>query len=183
MKRRIFAANAFLAITSTSCKEQQKFDASRIELEWKFIGNETSGPPQFKAALVLNNGSESNLPPGGWKLYFSLRYHGHDLASETPDFELIHVSGELFFIRPTDSFKGLRAGESVDIKYKGKRLVANYQDVPSGLFWVNDSNKDVAIELANPLLNDSTREKLPKANAGAIYASNASIIDIPLENL
>src|SRR6188768_3211536 len=112
MNGRIFAAIAFLLITWTSCKEHQKFDASRMELEWRFVGNETSGPPQFRAALVLNNRSDSNLPPGGWKLYFSLRYHGYDLASETPDFELVHASGELFFIRPTGSFKGLGPGES-----------------------------------------------------------------------
>jgi hexosaminidase len=182
MKGRIFAAIAFLLITWTSCKEHQKFDASRLELEWKFVGNETSGGPQFKAALVLNNRSESNLPHGGWKLYFSLRYHGYDLASETPDFELVHVSGELFFIRPTGSFKGLHPGESVDLKYKGKRLIANYQDIPSGFFWVND-NSEVAIELAKPVVSDSTREKLPKANAETIYTSNASITDIPLEDL
>jgi len=183
MKIRILAAIAFLAITWTSCKQHQEFEASRIELEWKFIGNETSGPPQFKAALVLNNRSESNLPPGGWKLYFSLRYHGPDLASETPDFELVHVSGELFFIRPTGSFKGLHPGESVNITYKGKRLIANYQDIPSGLFWVNENNSEIPIALINPILSDSTREKLPKANPEAIYASNASIADIPLENL
>jgi hexosaminidase len=183
MKGRIFSAIAFLLITWTSCKELQDFDATRIELEWKFIGNETSGAPRFKAALVLNNRSESNLPPGGWKLYFSLRYHGYDLASESPEFELVHVSGELFFIRPTDSFKGLPSGESVDIKYKGKRLIANYQDAPSGLFWVNDSSPKVAIALMNPSLSDSTGETLPKANAEQIYASNASITDISLDKL
>jgi hexosaminidase len=183
MNRRIFAVIAFLAITWTSCKEHEKFDASRVELEWKFINNETSGPPQFKAALILSNRSESNLPPGDWKLYFNLRYHGHDLASETPDFELVHVSGELFFIRPTESFIGLQSGESVEINYKGKRLIANYQDIPSGLFWVNDSSPEVAIALTNPSLSDSTRETLPKANAEKIYASNASITDIPLDKL
>jgi hexosaminidase len=166
-----------------SCRPESPFDPSKLQLEWKFIGNETSGPPQFKAALILSNRSKSNLPPGGWKLYFSLRYHGHDLASETADFELVHVSGELFFIRPTDSFKGVGPGESVEIKYKGKRVIANYQDIPSGLFWVHDNNAQVAISLVNPVLSDSTEDKLPTANAAAIYEGNASLTDIPLDNL
>jgi hexosaminidase len=93
-----------------------------------------STPPKFKASLLLKNGADANLPAGGWKLYFSLRYHTPRLASESKDFEIVHESGELFSIRPTSTFKGLASGETTNIDYKGERLVANYQDVPSGLF-------------------------------------------------
>jgi hexosaminidase len=145
--------------------------------------NEFTTPPQFKATLVLTNGSESNLPPAGWKIYFNLRYHTIELVSESPDFEIVHESGELFTIRPTSTFKGLVPRASADIVYKGKRLIANYQDVPSGFFWVTDDNDKVAIEIKNPSVSDSTLLKLPTANPEAIYARNEVIGDIPASHL
>lgn len=166
-----------------SCKQQSPFDPSKVSIEWKFKGNETSTPPKFKAALRLKNGSDANLPAEGWKLYFSLRYHTPRLATESKDFEIVHESGELFSIRPTSTFKGLAPGEASNIDYHGERLVANYQDVPSGFFWVNNDDDQKAIAIERPFISDSTKQNLPKANAEVIYAHNESITDIPVDNL
>ncbi|HKY55601.1 MAG TPA: carbohydate-binding domain-containing protein, partial [Anaerolineales bacterium] len=176
----LFALSFIILI---SCKQESAFDSSNVELEWKFRGNELNGPPQFKATLILKNGSEGNLPPGGWKLYFSLRYHTVELRSETVDFEIVHESGELFSIRPTATFKGLSPGATAQIDFRGGRLIANYQDIPSGFFWVNDNDSDHAVAIEKPFVSDSTKQKLPKVDSEAIYASNASVTDIPIDKL
>lgn len=166
-----------------SCKHKSAFDASKAQLEWKFISNDLSGPPQFRASLLLKNGSEAHLPAADWKLFFNLRYHTVELKSESKDFEIVHESGELFSIRPTATFTGLKPGATSEINFNGKSLIANYQDVPSGFFWVDSHNADVAIEIEKPFLSDSTKQKLPRVNAEAIYASNSPVADIPYDKL
>ena len=106
------------------------------------------------------------MPATGWKLYFNLRYHGYNLKSLNNAFEIKHVSGELFCITPTPGFKGLTSGQSINMGYTGTERIANYQDVPSGLFWVNDNNSDVGIRL-HPLLIGNANS-LPVADEASI---------------
>ncbi len=168
-----------------SCsRENKNFDPSAVALRWKLVRNDYKDPGQFLASLTVRNTSDQKLPEKGWKLYFSLRYHGHDLTSVSPDFTIEHVSGDLFSVQPSGHFKGLGAGDSVALDYTGKKRVANFQDVPGGFFWVSDDAAQSAVSLLAPTVyTDAGSEKLPATDAGAIYTSNSNIEDIPAGKL
>lgn len=122
-----------------ACGSKQPFDASKLSVEWELVKNDYDGKGHFLAALTFKNDSENELPAGGWKVFFNLRYHTVDLKSEDANIE--HVNGELFTI----SGFPLGSKESKRIEFTGARRVANFQDVPSGFFYVEGN--DVAIEI------------------------------------
>ncbi|MBA4057128.1 MAG: hypothetical protein C0490_20615, partial [Marivirga sp.] len=85
-KNVVFYSYLTLALSVFACSQKQKgFDPSKVEMRWKLIQNNYAGKPQFLASLIILNNSGHLLPAAGWKLYFNLRYHGHDLTSTSPE--------------------------------------------------------------------------------------------------
>jgi hexosaminidase len=165
-------------------QENNDFDPSKVEMRWKLIQNNYQEKPLFLASLSILNKSDQPLPANGWKLYFNLRYHGHDLKSVSPELSINHASGELFTIQPTEKFTGLDPGKTITLDYTGVKRIANFQDVPGGFFWVNDHDGQPAIAVPDPTVYmDEQSEKLPAADVSAIYESNKKILDIPMDKL
>src|ERR1700712_69660 len=71
------------------------FDPRPLRLEWDLVRNFTPDNPKFTAALTILNTTNTSIPADGWKLYFSLRYHGYTLTSYNPLLEIQHLSGDL----------------------------------------------------------------------------------------
>jgi hexosaminidase len=184
-KHVVLFSYATLCFFVLACSQKRnEFDPSKIEMRWKLIQNNDNDKPRFRASLSILNHSDYPIPATGWKLYFNLRYHGHDLTSVSPEFSITHVSGELFAIQPTANFKGLDPGKTTTLDYSGTKRIANFQDIPGGFFWINDHSDHAAISVADPTLyTDDQSEKLPIAEASSIYESNKRIADIPLEKL
>lgn len=156
------------------------FDARSLGVEWQLVQNRYQDKAQFLATLTLINNQQQSVPSSGWKLYFSLRYHGISLTSTTPAFTIHHVNGDLFYLAPTKSFTGLPTRQSVTVNYYGNGRVGNFQDAPSGLFWVNDSDSQKAVtlhEVQVKPLPDAL--KLNAANQALFYAENSAIENIP----
>ncbi len=161
-----------------------QFDASKISTEWALVRNITEEKPQFRASITLINNGDTELPAGNWQLYFSLRYHGYQLTSQSTEIDLKHVSGDLFYLAPTNNFLGLKAGQSVTMDYTGNKRIANFQDVPSGLFWVDGRDSTQAIRLENPTVApDKSMEQLPAPDAAGIYHKNEMVKDVPVAQL
>ena len=174
-----------LSIDVTTVAQTAGFDARSIEVDWHLVKNNHPGANQFTAALTFRSPVKP-LPRAGWSILFNLRYHSTALTSNTPAFTIEHVSGDLFSIKPTDSFNPPSSGQSVTMEYWGNRLVANFQDVPTGLIWVDDAQPDVGIDMMKAKIKTSIRgsfEKLPDADPPKIYDQNKSIQDIPAEQL
>ena len=176
---------ALIASSYAGCREEEKhFDPTKIVTEWALVRNATAEEPHFRASMTLVNNGDADIDIDGWKLYFSLRYHGPDLTSQSTEIDLKHVSGDLFYLKPTADFSGLKPGESITMDYTGKRLIANFQDVPTGLFWVNKKDSTIAVRLDNPTIAaDKSMEKLPAVDAVGVYEKNKTISDIPVEQL
>jgi hexosaminidase len=154
-------------------------EAAKIAVSWRFITNNYNNEAKFLASLTLVNNGRQMIPKSGWKLYFSLRYHGINLQSNNSDLPITHVSGDLFYIAPISTFAGLNAGQSAKIDYTGRGLVANYQDVPSGFFLVdNVDNKPHPISLGH--VDPGT---LKGADAKDIFEQNKDVTDIPVSKL
>jgi hexosaminidase len=123
------------------------FNPDSLRLEWKLIKNQRDGKSGFICRITVTNRGGELMPSSRWKIYFNLRYHGFRLRSLTDEMKIKHVSGDLFFIAPDSGFHGLARMESIDIEYTGSGRIANYQDAPSGLFWVNDDDPGTGTRL------------------------------------
>ncbi|GAB4038776.1 family 20 glycosylhydrolase [Spirosoma gilvum] len=161
-------------------QKNESFDARAVQVSWQLGQNRYQEKPQFLASLTLKNTSATPVPTSGWKLYFSLRYHDIALTSLNPNFTIQHVNGDLFYIAPTTAFHGLGSGESARMDFVGGRRIGNYQDVPSGLFWVNDAAPQQAIALKTVSIGPLPEaEKWSFADAARAYADNQYTADIP----
>jgi hexosaminidase len=155
----------------------QSYNPSSIQIEWKLVKNISKSDSLFNCSITFTNKGNESVPSAGWKIYFNLRYHGYNLKSLNNAFQIKHVSGELFCITPTPGFKGLSSRQSINMGYTGTERIANYQDIPTGLFWVNDSKPGIGIPL-HPLLIGNAGS-LPVADESSIYKKNTQTEDIP----
>jgi hexosaminidase len=72
------------------------------------------------------------------------------------------------------------------MEYWGNRLVANFQDVPAGLIWIDDDKAEAGVDMRKVEIKASTdgsHEKLATADAAKIFKQNKIIQDIPVERL
>lgn len=130
---------ALLLIVACACGNKKSFDATKLSVEWELVKNDYDGKGNFLTALNVTNNSEADLPKEG-RIFFSLRYHSKNLKSS--DATLEHINGELFTLSGFD----LKAGETKKVEFSGERKVANFQDVPSGFFYVGADDKPIEIE-------------------------------------
>jgi hexosaminidase len=124
------------------------FDPGPLHVKCAFVTNGYRGKQQFLAAMTISNTGNKPMPATGWSIYFCLRYHG-TLEAQDSGFTIRFVEGDLFRIRPTAAFKGLKPGGSTVLSFTGSGEIANYEDLPSGLFWVADRDTTRAITLHN----------------------------------
>lgn len=156
------------------------FYPQRLRIEWQFINNNNNGKPEALSSLTFTNKDQHDFPKSGWKLYFSLRYHGINLHSENDMFIVEHIEGDLFCLQPTLAFNGLSNGQSAKIEYTCTGSIANYQDAPSGFFWVDADKPSHAIPISNITYSPGS---LKGADAQSIFNQNKEITDIPLSQL
>jgi hexosaminidase len=165
-------------------QKENSFTAKDIHLEWQLVQNNYQNKPQFLSSITITNKSMYSLPSSGWRLYFNLRYHGFNLNCVTPQFKIEQVNGELFFIAPGKEFKGLKPNQAIRIEYIGTGRIANYNDLPSGLFWVRDNDKEKAIPASDFTINHSAlHDTLPQLDAAKIFKENQTIEEIPESKL
>lgn len=157
--------------------EAQRPDSASLRVEWNLLQNSSSVNPQFTASLTFHNSGAQGIPSTGWIVYFSLRYHGNKLASLYPTLEIKNVDGDLFSITPSPTFPGIPSGHSVEMKFTGNGKIANFQDVPSGLFLVFVHEAGAAIPLANPSIPH--RDNLFAPDAHEAFIKNSLVKDIP----
>ncbi|SHH78538.1 hexosaminidase [Chryseolinea serpens] len=184
MNKKMFLVTVWLAVFGGSVwrvSAQAEQVGAPVQVVWELVKNTSADAPRFQARLVVKNTSENVLPGSGWRLYFNLRYHGHDLRSLSPGAEIRQVSGEFFYVAPSSSFKPVARGESFTVDFSGKAPVANYQDVPSGFFLTWDADSARAIVVPNPTVG--RRDNLPAADYRTAYDQNKMVRDIPLAEL
>ena len=130
---------AFLLVSAS-------LDPGALHIKCALITNGYRGKQQFLATMSVSNTGNEPIPATGWCIYFSLRYHGV-LQAQDSSCTIRLVEGDLFRLQPTAAFKGLKPGKSTVLSFTGSGEVANYQDLPAGLFWVTnpDTNRAVAL--------------------------------------
>jgi len=160
---------------------QKSLTPTNIRISWQIIENSYQKQPKFLAALTFTNKNTEALPATGWKIFFNLRYHGANLSPVNSPLSITHVNGELFYISPSQAFKGLPANDSITMQFTGTGRIANYNDMPGGMFWVNDKDNNKAYALNGITVIQSAAQ--PMLDAIAIFNKNRNIEDIPENRL
>ena len=118
-----------------------KHFAQQADLNFGVVDNFHNKDGSFIGKLVLNNTSDVALPKGkaDWQLYFhSIRKIKTEMAQ---GLAIEHVNGDLHRVVPTSSFKGLAAGESLELPFDAQVWVVAYSDFMPRAFFVSGNNK------------------------------------------
>ena len=124
------------------------FDPGALHIKCALVTNGYRGKQLFLATISISNTGGVPMPATGWSIYFCLRYHGA-LQAQDSSCTIGLVEGDLFRIQSTAAFRGLKPGESIVLSFTGSGEIANYQDLPSGLFWVANPDTNNAVSLHN----------------------------------
>ena len=157
------------------------FQPQQVSLGWELLRNDTDKQPGFTCRLTVTNNGKITLPARGWKIYFNLRYHGYTLSSGNPKLELKHISGELFAITPLPANKPLLPGKSLQMEYSGNGRIENFQDLPSGFFWVNEQDSSRGIDMGK--LTVLSASALPAPDQQIRYAKNLALQNTSVDDL
>lgn len=111
------------------------FSPEKIQIEWQLVTNGYEGKEQFLADFTLTNSDDRDWPAAGWCIYFNAN-RGIVKKDMGYGLEISQIHGDLFSIRPTAAFKGLKARQRIAVRYVGELYVFNVSDAPTGYYWV-----------------------------------------------
>lgn len=134
----------FLWPCALLAQSKNTFSPSNLAIDWQLVTNHYQGKDQYLATLTLKNTDKHTaLPASGWTVYYNgirgivQKDLGHGMES-------FRIHGDLFYLRPTRAFKGLKPGESVVLECIGEAWAFNVSDAPCGYYWVWDQTPDQA---------------------------------------
>lgn len=166
-----------------------------IGVKWKCITNNFDGESKTKSVFTITNKGDKVLGNNGWALYFNFcRMIDRTFSKEA---EVKHMNGDFFKLVPTNDFKPLKKGESVDVEVRSESWLIKLSDAPDGFYTVTGDKikivEDVTIEpfskpeqynrTANDILPVPTPESRFKENKRLNAFNNSeslSIIPQPL---
>jgi hexosaminidase len=152
------------------------------------MGNKADG--QFEAVLTLRNNSQHALS-GDWALYFNSTAR---LTSDSASFNLRHINGDFYELRPSGQKSRIEPGESRRIELSGGPWAINISDAPSGFYLVRHDDKGTnAAPLPLPLhveafpasehLRRGAADVVPVVSPKSRYLENEHLRLLPLEQL
>jgi hexosaminidase len=163
---------------------------SALVVSWRLIGNDDSG--RYQCELKLTNAASDDLT-SNWKLYFN---SPAKLVSESISrgFELTHINGDFYVLRPLADSPPLKSGESHTIRWEGEPWAINVSDAPSGFYLVRNTDTErpttpVAVPCSiGPFpeaskLNRGAADLVPVVTAESRYHANEHLELLPAEQL
>lgn len=112
MRRLLFQLPMLLlGLISTEQVKKAAINAKNIAINWQIIENDYAGGGQFLSSLNVQNNDPLALSNKNWKLYFNFARRIVP-GTTTGNVEIVHVNGDLYYIRPTDKFKPIQNGTS-----------------------------------------------------------------------
>lgn len=180
-----------LGLISTAQVNKDAENAKNIAINWQIIENSHGGGGQFLSSLNIQNNAPLALSNKNWKLYFNFARR-IALETVTGGVNIVHVNGDLFYIRPTEKFKPISNGTSATIEFASKDWAVNFTDAPEGFYLIYDDAPNRPIPINNIKAIPSTRpaqfarnkqDKVPSITPQIIYEQNKNSIDIPEKDL
>ncbi|WP_316822446.1 family 20 glycosylhydrolase [Pedobacter gandavensis] len=180
-----------LAFLSNAQVQKDAFNAKNIAINWQIIENSHAGAGQFLSVLNIQNNSPIPLMNKNWKLYFNF---ARRIITKTvsPEVDIVHVNGDLYYIRPTDKFVPISNGASLNIEFASSDWAVNRTDAPEGFYLILDQDPLKPIPINNVKAIPSTspaqfarnkQDRVPAITPQLIYEENNSIVNLPEKEL
>lgn len=166
----------------------QKTLPGSLHISWQLQGNYYQQKPQSRSVLTLK--TDKALPASGWTIYFNFARLILPASVDGP-LQINHVSGDFYGITPTSAFKGLTAGQSLDLAFTSTDWLINRTDAPGGFYivWSKTPTQTQSINLKIKQPADSVKlmripqDKVAPVTAASIFERNQSIQNIPADSL
>lgn len=178
-------------IAGVSQDSVEKF-TQKTQLKFGVSDNFKYASNSFEGNLSFDNKSDVDLPAGSsdWQVYFHSIRKIDEQVDQGLKFE--HVNGDLHRLVPTSDFKGLKAGSTLGLKFKGAAWIAAYSDFMPRAFMVANNGTPVIFsntdtedfsQFVKPIIRENQVKKFNSpemdltqiANAENRYAHNAKM--------
>ena len=172
----------FLYSTSIHSQKKPLFDANKLHLNWELIANNYNKEPKVLAVFKFTNTAKIDFPSSGWTIYFN--YNRNILPSlKEADFTITHINGDLYQMKPSSKFKGIKPNKSIDFQYLTQGMVLNFTAAPMGFYIVWDTNPDKGYSLKNVVLKPIVDPSVNFVTAESTFQNNKRIATIPVDSL
>ncbi len=132
-----------------NAQKATSFQTADLKIDWQLVTNNYQEKEQYLFTIKLTNTSKKMLlPAGGWTIYYNANRDVIKHPVEQP-LETFRIHGDLFYLKPTAQFKGLKPGESIQIEGIGGAWAFNISDAPSGYYLVWDKAPQKAHAITN----------------------------------
>ncbi|MDB5111241.1 MAG: Beta-N-acetylhexosaminidase, partial [Mucilaginibacter sp.] len=191
MKNLLFIIILVILSSPVSFAQQNHINPSTkaFNLKWEIIENNHSNKLQSLSALTLLT-SDELIPAYGWKLYFNFAEQILP-DSTTSNLKITPINGDLFCLSPTESFKGIKANDSLRISLVSTGWLTNITDAPHGfyLIWDNAPQQYYKVNISvKPTSGPKQYMRSPQDKVGLstpelVYEQNKNIRNIPADSL
>ena len=167
-----------------------------LSVDWNLLRNDDDSRSHHARWTITNNGT-APLPATGWTLYFSQMQMAErePTVSIDPAVTIIHFSGDLLLLQPTDQFRPIPPGGTYTCEYQGNAPINKECWAPSGLYIVfedDDGNEDdpeligkVTIEpFTRPeQINRGELDQTPIPTPALLHEQNSKLSLLPADEL
>ena len=189
---RILTLVLLCCFLGAKAQKAASFQSADLKIDWQLVTNNYQGKEQYLFTIRLTNtGKKAMLPATGWTIYYNANREVIKNPVEQP-LETFRIHGDLFYLKPTASFKGLKPGESIQIEGIGGAWAFNISDAPAGyyLVWDNAPQKAHAITktTATPPADINKFKRSPdqvndQVTPEMVFDQNKNITNIPEDKL
>ncbi len=189
---RILTLVLLCCFLGAKAQKAASFQSADLKIDWQLVTNNYQGKDQYLFTIRLTNtGKKAMLPATGWTIYYNANRDVIKNPVEQP-LETFRIHGDLFYLKPTASFKGLKPGESVQMEGIGGAWAFNISDAPAGyyLVWDNAPQKAHAITktTATPPADINKFKRSPdqvndQVTPEMVFDQNKHITNIPEDKL
>ena len=161
-----------------------------LSVSWRLLDNLPD--ERFKSEIELRNDGEVTLA-NNWTLYFNC---GRKLLPKSvgKEFDLAHVNGDLYALRPALDFKPVGPGDHRAISIEGSPWAINISDAPSGFYIVlQEKGEPPSNAIPVPLhvkpfpaatkLKRGPADVVPVVNAESRFVENELLTKLPMSEL
>ncbi|MFA5299420.1 MAG: family 20 glycosylhydrolase, partial [Lutibacter sp.] len=174
----------FLLMNSFLTYSQMKvsFDENKLQINWELVTNNYKNEEKALSSFTFTNNGKTDFPSSGWTLYFNNFQKIYPRLS-SGDFIVSHLNGDLFQMKPTKKFQGLKGNQSLSFTMISQGLLLNLTRVPSGFYIVWDTAPEKGYGIKNYILKPIEDSSINFITAENTFKNNEEIEDIPLEKL
>lgn len=163
---------------SFSHAQPKHFDANNLTVQLTLVKTDYQHRTSDFQLTLINNGKET-FPAEGWTLYFNSNISKY----ESPELKFERINGDFDKFWPTENFKAIPAGSSVQIQLKTNREMDNFTEMPSGFYivWNDEPEKGYNLKFESKYLPVLQAKNI--AVAAADFNKNVLVKDIVAEKL